>query len=67
MCSWLWLWLSPKVKEHLRIGQYLGMREQLHPWDPKGPFLKSAELASVEEGWSQERKQQSRSGEVMWL
>lgn len=37
-----------------------------HPWDPKGPLHKSAELASVGEGWSRERKPWSRPEEVMW-
>lgn len=63
MCSWLWLF--SKEGKHLRVGQYLGARELVHFWDPKGPLLKSTEPASVEEGWSQERKPQSRPGEVM--
>lgn len=44
MCSWLWLWLSSKEEEHLRVGHYPGARELLHPWDPKGPLLKSQSL-----------------------
>lgn len=47
MCSWLWLWLSSKEEEHLRVGQYLGVRELLHPWDPKWSLLKSVEPGSL--------------------
>lgn len=46
------------------MGQYLGTREPLHHWDPKGRVLKSAEPASVGEGWLWERQSCSRPAEV---
>lgn len=54
-----------KEEKHLRVDQYLGARELLHPWDPKEPLPKITEPTSAEKGWSQERRPQRRPGEVM--